>query len=53
MNLRRWILVYLATVPSFTSWAVLAFYGGGIVVVGLVMLTVLVFIASKVMEFFG
>jgi hypothetical protein len=53
MNLRRWILVYLATGPSFTRWAVLAFYGGGIVVVGLVMLTALVFIGSKVMEFFG
>ena len=53
MNSRRWILVYLATGPSFTRWAVLAFYGGGIVVVGLVMLTALVFIGSKVMEFFG
>jgi hypothetical protein len=53
MNLRRWILVYLATGPSFTRWAVLAFYGGGIVVVGLVTLTALVFIGSKVMEFFG
>jgi len=53
MNLRRWILVYLATGPSFTRWAVLAFYGGGIVVVGLVMLTALVLIGSMVMEFFG
>jgi hypothetical protein len=53
MNLRRWILVYLATGPSLTRWAVLAFYGGGIVVVGFVMLTALLFIGSKVMEFFG
>ena len=30
MSLRRWILVYLATGPSFTRWAVLAFYGGGL-----------------------
>jgi hypothetical protein len=25
MNLRRWILVYLATGPSFARWAILAF----------------------------
>ena len=52
MNLRRWILVYLATGPSFTRWAVLAFYGGGLVVV-LVMLTALALIGGKVMEIFG
>jgi len=52
MNLRRWILVYLATGPSFTRWAVLAFYGGGIFVVVLVVLTALVLIGSKVVEFF-
>jgi hypothetical protein len=53
MNLPRWILVYLATGPSFTRWAVLAFYGGGIVVVVLVMLTALALIGGKVMEIFG
>ena len=53
MNLRRWILVYLATGPSFTRWAVLAFYGGGLFVVGLVAFTALVLIGSKLMEFFG
>ena len=53
MNLRRWILVYLATGPLFTRWAVLAFYGGGIFVVVLVVLTALVLIGSKVMELFG
>ena len=53
MNLRRWILVYLAACPSFTRWAVLAFYGGGLFVVGLVVLTALVLIWSKVVEFFG
>ena len=41
MSLRRWILVYLATGPSFTRLAVLAFYGGGLVVVALVLLIAL------------
>jgi hypothetical protein len=53
MNLRRWILVYLATGPSFTRWAVLAFYGGGLFVVALVVLTALALIGGKVMEIFG
>lgn len=51
MNLRRWILVYLATGPSFTRWAVLAFYGGGLLVVGLA-LAALVLIGGRVMEIF-
>ena len=50
MNLRRWILVYLATGPSFTRWAVLAFYGGGLVVVVLVVLTALALIGGNVMD---
>jgi hypothetical protein len=41
MNLRRWILVYLATNPSFTRWAVLAFYGGGLLIVALLALAAL------------
>jgi hypothetical protein len=53
MNLRRWILVYLATGPSFRRWAVLAFYGGGLLVVGLVVLTALVLIGGRVLEVFG
>jgi len=58
MNLRRWILVYLATDPSFTRWAVFAFYGGGLIVFSLVVLTALVFVGGvfvggKVMELFG
>ena len=53
MNLRRWILVYLATGPSFTRWAVLAFYGGGLLVVGLVALAALVLIGGRVLEVFG
>jgi hypothetical protein len=36
MNLRRWVLVYLATGSSFTRWAVLAYYGGAVVVLALV-----------------
>jgi hypothetical protein len=36
MNLRRWALVYLLTGSSFTRWAVLAYYGGAVVVLGLV-----------------
>ena len=53
MNLRRWILVYLATGPSFTRWTVLAFYGGGIFVVVLVLLTALALVGGKLMEIFG
>ena len=53
MNLRRWILVYLATGPSFTRWAILAFYGGGLLVVGLVALAALVLIGGRVLEVFG
>ena len=53
MNLRRWLLVYLATGPSFTRWALLAFYGGGLFVIGLVMLAALVLIGGRVMEIFG
>jgi hypothetical protein len=53
MNLRRWILVYLATAPSFTRRAMLAFYGGGLFVVALVVLTALVLVGGKVMEIFG
>ena len=52
MNLRRWILVYLATGP-FTRWAVLAFYGGGIFVVVLVLLAALALIEGMLMEIFG
>jgi hypothetical protein len=53
MNFRRWILVYLATGPSFTRWAVLAFYGGGLIVFALVILIALVLVGSKVMELLG
>ena len=36
MNLRRWVLVYMMTGSSFTRWAVLAYYGGAVVVLALV-----------------
>ncbi len=44
MNLRRLILVYLAAGDSFTRWAILAFYGGGVVIIAFVLLTVLVLV---------
>lgn len=53
MNLRRWILVYLATGPSLTRWVVLAFYGGGLLVIGLVALAALVLIGGRVLEVLG
>jgi hypothetical protein len=53
MNLERWILVYLATGPSFTRWAVLAFYGGGLVVLVAVILAAVVIAASTVFGLFG
>lgn len=53
MNLRRWILIYLATGPSFTRWAVLAFYGGGLVVLALVVLGAVVAVASMASRLFG
>ena len=52
MNL-RWILVYLGTGAWFTRWAVLAFYGGGIFVVVLMLLTALALIGGKLMEILG
>jgi len=35
MNLRRWVLVYLRMGLSFTRWAILAYYGGAVVVLAL------------------
>jgi hypothetical protein len=53
MSLRRWILVYLATGPSFTRWAVLAFYGGGLVVIALILLIALVVLGCGVLGLLG
>ena len=38
MRFRDWILVYLATGSTFTRWAILAFYGGAVVVIGFLLL---------------
>ncbi|MCL4851094.1 MAG: hypothetical protein KJZ78_06890 [Bryobacteraceae bacterium] len=37
MNLRRWMLLYLLAGPSLTRWAILAYYGGGLFVLVLVV----------------
>jgi hypothetical protein len=47
MNFRRWLLVYLAAGPSFTGWAILAFYGGAVIVIGLVILAALVLFGAQ------
>jgi hypothetical protein len=41
MNLRRWVLAYLLTGSSFTRWAVLAYYGGAVVLLALVAVAAL------------
>ncbi len=48
VNLHRWILLYLATGPSFTRRAILAFYGGGAVVIALALLGVAYVVACGV-----
>jgi len=53
MNFRRWILVYLATGPSFSRWAILAFYGGGLLVLVLVVLLAFLMIGDKLPGLFG
>jgi hypothetical protein len=53
MNFRRWILVYLATGPSFTRWAILAFYGGGFLLLALVVLLAFLMIGDKLPELLG
>jgi hypothetical protein len=40
-------LVYLATCPAFTRWAILAFYGGAVVVIALALLTGLVVLGIR------
>jgi hypothetical protein len=40
MRFRDWILVYLATGSTFTRWAILAFYGGAVVVAFLLLIGV-------------
>jgi hypothetical protein len=47
MRFRDWIVVYLATGSSFTRWAILAFYGGAVVVIAFVFLIGLVIIGGR------
>jgi len=53
MKFRDWILVYLATSSSFTRWAILAFYGGGLIVFALVVVAVVVLVGGRLMELLG
>ncbi len=48
MNFRRWVMVYLLTGSSFTRLAILAYYGGGVIVLALVALAALYVIGSSV-----
>ena len=41
MNLSRWMLVYLVTGSTFTRRAVLAFYGGGLVLLAFAVIVVI------------
>ena len=53
MNSRRWILVYLATGPSFTRWAIVAFYGGGLIVLALAALAAVAVVGGRLLELLG
>ncbi len=48
MNFRRWIWVYLATGSSFTRWAILLYYGGAVVILGIVLVAVMAVAAAFV-----
>jgi hypothetical protein len=47
MRFRDWILVYLATGSTFTRWAILAFYGGGVVVIGFMVLIGIALVGAR------
>ena len=47
MRFRDWVLVYLATGSTFTRWAILAFYGGAVVVIGFLVLIVIALVAAR------
>jgi hypothetical protein len=53
MNLNRWMLVYLVTGSTFTRWAILAFYGGGLVILAVAILTALILLAAEYQRFFS
>jgi hypothetical protein len=47
MKFRDWILVYLATGSTFTLWAILAFYGGAVVVIAFLLLVGIVLVGAR------
>ena len=47
MRFRDWILVYLATGSTFTRWAILAVYGGAVVVIGFLVLIGIALVGSR------
>jgi hypothetical protein len=47
VSFHRWLLVYLATGSSFTRLAILAFFGGAAVVVGLLVFAALVALGPR------
>jgi hypothetical protein len=47
MRFRDWIIGYLATGSTFTRWAILAFYGGAVVVVGFLLLIGIMLVGAR------
>jgi hypothetical protein len=47
MRFRDWVLVYLGTGSTFTRWAVLAFYGGVVVVIAFLLLFGIVLLGAR------
>ena len=47
MRFRDWILVYLGTGSTFTRWAILAFYGGAVVLIGFLLLFGIVLLSAR------
>ena len=47
MRFRDWVLVYLATGSTFTRWAILAFYGGAVVVIAFLLLFGMVLLGAR------
>jgi len=47
MRFRDWILVYLGTGSTFTRWAILAFYGGAVVLIAFLLLFGIVLLSAR------
>jgi hypothetical protein len=47
MRFRDWILVYLATGSTFTRSAILAFYGGAVVLIGFLVLIGIALVGAR------